>query len=153
MSFSALPLNNILALEQQPSLTGKGTLAGELPFRFEGNQLWIDKGNITSTDSGFIRYIANPKVKALAKSNAGLEIALQVLENFQYEVLSIGVSYQPNGDLLLKNNLSGSNPDWQQGQPIDFSINIEENLLQLLKTLQFSDNLNDKIQDKYQRSQ
>jgi hypothetical protein len=151
--FSELPLNNVLALEQQPSLTGKGTLAGKLPFRFDGQQLWINDGKITSTDNGYIRYSANAKVKALAASNAGLEIALKVLENFQYKLLSIGVSYQPSGDLLLKNKLSGNNPDWQRGQPIDFSINIEENVLQLLKTLQFSNNLNDKIQDKIQQSQ
>ena len=153
ITFTDLPLNNVLALEQQPSLTGEGVLSGKLPFRFEGAKLWIKNGKITSNGKGYIRYHANQKVQSFAATNTGLGIALKVLEDFHYKLLSIGVTYDPNGDLLLKNNLSGKNPAWQQGQPIDFSINIEENLLQLLKTLQFSDSLNEKIQEKFQKQQ
>jgi hypothetical protein len=144
--FSKLPLNNILALEQQPSLVGTGTLAGKLPFSFKGDKLWIKDGDIYSTDSGYIRYSANDNVRAYAKTNKGLEIALNVLEDFHYKVLSIDANYTPDGKLILRNKLSGKNPNWQQGQPIEFAINIEENVLQLLKTLQFSDQLSEKIQ-------
>jgi len=144
--FAKLPLNNILALEQQPSLVGTGTLAGRLPFSFKGDKLWVKDGDIYSTDNGYIRYNANDNVTAYAKSNKGLEIALNVLEDFHYKVLSIDANYTPDGKLILRNKLSGKNPNWQQGQPIEFAINIEENVLQLLKTLQFSDQLSEKIQ-------
>jgi len=146
--FSKLPLNNILALEQQPSLVGTGTLAGKLPFSIKGDKLWIKDGDIYSTDNGYIRYSANDKVRAYAKTNKGLEIALNVLEDFHYKVLSIDANYTPDGKLILRNKLSGKNPGWQEGQPIEFAINIEENVLQLLKALQFSDQLSERIQKK-----
>ena len=150
--FSKLPLNNILALEQQPSLVGTGTLAGQLPFSFKGDKLWVKDGDIYSTDSGYIRYSANDKVRAYAKTNKGLEIALNVLEDFHYKVLSIDANYTPDGKLILRNKLSGKNPSWQEGQPIEFAINIEENVLQLLKALQFSEQLTEKIQKHVEQS-
>ena len=152
LHFSGLPLNNILALEQQPSLVGTGTLAGKLPFTFIGSQLWIKDGDIHSTDNGYIRYQANDQVRAYAATNTGLSIALKVLENFHYKVLSINANYSPQGDLKLHNKLSGKNPHWQQGQPIEFAINIEENVLQLLKALQFSEQLTEKIQQRIKQS-
>lgn len=151
IEFSQLPLNNILALETQPSLTGTGLLSGTLPFKLKKNKIWITDGQVKSIDKGTIRYIANDKIRAMATSNKGLEIALDVLDNFHYDKLSITANYTPDGKLLLANNLSGSNPDWQNGQPIDFTINLEENLLQLLKTLQFSDNLEQQLQRKVQQ--
>jgi hypothetical protein len=147
-----LPLNNVLALEQQPTLVGTGTLNGKLPFRFENKQLWINNGQIKAGKKGYIRYQANDSVKAFAQTNAGLKIALDVLEDFHYSKLNIIIDYSPDGSLVLKNNLAGQNPSWQQGQPIDFSINIEENVLQLLKTLNFTNSLNDKISQKLNKT-
>ncbi|MEH6446305.1 MAG: YdbH domain-containing protein, partial [Oceanospirillaceae bacterium] len=152
LEFRHLPLNNVLALESQPSLTGSGLLQGKLPFRFSGNKFWVNQGTINTTKNGFIRYQANESITTYAKSNSGLEIALNVLDNFHYDNLSINVNYTPDGKLLLANKLSGNNPDWQQGQPIKFAINVEENILQLLKTMQFSDQLTEKLQKKIQQS-
>ncbi len=153
LSFTNLPLNNVLALEQQPSLSGSGKLMGKLPFRFNSKDFWVDNGQISAMDTGYIRYHANDSVKAFATDNVGLGIALKVLEDFHYNKLDIKMTYTPDGQLTLNNHLSGSNPAWQQGHPIDFSINLEENLLQLLKTLQFSDNLSEKIQQNIQHNQ
>ena len=150
IEFSKLPLNNILELENQPSLNGEGLLQGKLPFRLQDKSLWIDKGRINSMGNGVIRYQMNDKIRALASSNQGLAIAVNVLENFKYQSLDITANYSPDGKLLLANRLKGQNPNWQNGQPIDFSINIEENILKLLKTLQFTDELEEKLQEKVQ---
>ncbi|MCJ8300451.1 MAG: YdbH domain-containing protein, partial [Pseudomonadales bacterium] len=152
INFSNLPLNNVLALEQNPSLSGSGSLQGKLPFRFSSGQLYIIDGQINAMDKGYIRYSANDRIRALAATNSGLKIALNILEDFYYEVLSIRLSYYPDGRLVLENQLSGNNPNWQQGHPIKFSINVEENLLALLKTLQFSSDLEKKIRQQIQKS-
>lgn len=152
INFSNLPLNNILALEQNPSLTGSGSLEGKLPFRLSNDQLYIVDGQVKAMDKGYIRYSANDKIRAMADTNSGLKIALSILEDFYYEVLSIKLNYYPDGRLLLENQLAGNNPNWQQGHPIKFSINVEENLLALLKTLQFSSDLEKKLQQQIQKS-
>ncbi|EPJ48971.1 MAG: hypothetical protein OFPI_26690 [Osedax symbiont Rs2] len=152
ISFSNLPLNNVLALEQNPSLTGSGSLQGKLPFHLDAGQLYIVDGQIKATDKGYIRYSATDSIAAMAKTNAGLKMALNILEDFYYEVLSIKLNYYPDGKLVLENQLAGNNPNWQQGYPIKFSINVEENLLSLLKTLQFSSDLEKKLQQQIQKS-
>ena len=79
-------------------------------------------------------------------SQAVLGQALKVLDNFLFRDLELKVNYQPDGTLFLDTSLKGHNPDWQRGQPIDFNIRIEQNLLKLLQALQFSDNLDKHIQ-------
>ena len=152
ISFSNLPLNNVLALEQNPSLTGSGLLQGKLPFRLVAGELYIVDGQIKATDKGYIRYSANDSITAMADTNSGLQMALNILEDFYYEVLSIKLNYYPDGKLVLENQLAGNNPNWQQGHPIKFSINVEENLLSLLKTLQFSSDLEKKLQRQIEKS-
>jgi hypothetical protein len=151
LHFSRLPLNNILALENQPSLTGSGTLHGQLPFRFKGEKVWITNGKVQNSTKGYIRYQANQNIRDFAKTNTGLDVALNVLEDFHYNTLAINAIYTPDGKLILNNKLSGQNPQWQSGQPIEFSINVEENVLQLFKALNFSQNLTENIQDKIQQ--
>ncbi|MGB1237420.1 MAG: YdbH domain-containing protein, partial [Pseudomonadales bacterium] len=153
LSFKDLPLDSVLSLEQQPTLTGSGELAGTLPFTFKGDQFSVNQGLISAQQAGYIRYAANPAVRASAAQNQGLSIALQVLENFHYSALDIAMDYFPNGRLLLANKLSGSNPNWQSGQPIELNVNVEENLLQLLKALQFSSELNESLQRKLEQQQ
>jgi hypothetical protein len=85
----------------------------------------------------------------LRESYLGLGIALDALSNFHYNKLSILADYSPDGALLLKTQLGGNNPEWNKGQQVNFSMNIEENLLKLMKTLQFTDELTNRIEKRY----
>jgi len=54
-----------------------------------------------------------------------------------------------DGTALLNTRLKGYNPDWNNSQPIDFSVNIEENIPTLIQTLQFTDKLTRSIEKRY----
>ena len=150
--FNNLPLHNVLALENQPSLTAKGHLQGQLPFKFKGAKLWVIDGKVNNKTRGYIRYRPSRQVRDVTKTNTGLDMALSALENFHYNTLSIKANYTPDGKLILENKLVGNNPQWQQGHPIEFSINIEENMLKLFKALKISQNLTKNIEKKLQKS-
>ncbi len=49
------------------------------------------------------------------------------------------------GELGL--SLAGSNPEQYEGQPINFNINLEQNLDPLLQSLRLSDNLVEQIEE------
>ena len=149
--FNNLPLNNVLALENQPSLTAKGHLQGQLPFKFKGAKLWVIDGKVNNKTKGYIRYRPSRQVRDVTKTNTGLDMALSALENFHYSTLSIKANYTPDGKLILENKLAGNNPQWQQGHPIEFNINIEENMLKLFKALNISQNLTKDIEKKLQK--
>ena len=145
-----LQLEQLLALEQQPGLKGKGTLSGTLPLNYYQGQLTINDGELESLPpGGFIRYTPTPAVKATASANPGLKMALNALENFHYNQLKIGITYLPDGTALLDTRLKGKNPDWNNGHPVNLGVNVEENLPQLIKTLQITEQLTKSIKKRY----
>jgi hypothetical protein len=150
-----LSLHELLQLENQPSLKGEGELSGTLPIQVTQGKISVTNGELAANAPGNIQYLADEKVLALAATNQGLDIALKALSNFNYDTLSAKATYKPDGSLLLSTKLAGQNPDWNNGQPVNFSVNIEENVIQLMKSLRFSDELEEQLNKKYnaQRSQ
>ncbi|SFG55221.1 YdbH domain-containing protein [Neptunomonas qingdaonensis] len=144
-----LSLDALLKLEQQPGLSGEGILDGDLPLRFTSSGIYITDGIVQARGPGIIRYRPDASIQALRQSYLGLGIALDALADFHYHELSVGANYTPDGVLLLKTHLAGNNPAWNNGQAVNFSLNIEENLLNLLKTLQFTDELTNTIEKRY----
>ena len=145
-----LDLGAILNLEQQEGLSGRGKLSGNVPLRFKDNALTVADGALASLKpGGHIAFLATPAVWASAASNTGLKIALEALENFHFETLDIKLDYLKDGTGQFNTRLKGHNPDWNDGHPVDFSINIEENIPKLLQTLQFTDKLTRSIEQRY----
>ncbi|MFC6669313.1 YdbH domain-containing protein [Marinobacterium aestuariivivens] len=144
-----LQLARLLELQQQPGLSGEGELSGVLPLRYDPTGLRVRDGRIGNAGPGRIRYAPDAGVAALGQSHQGMAMALQALRDFHYEVLSVDLQYAPDGAALMQTRLKGYNPGWNGGRPVDFNINIEQNLLKLLQALQFTGKLTDSIEQRY----
>lgn len=145
-----LDLGAVLKLEQQQGLSGEGKLSGYLPLSYINGELIIKEGELLSlAPGGKITFQPTATVAAYAAANVGLNMAIGALSNFQYERLDIQLDYAADGTALLKTRLKGNNPDWNNGHPVDFTINIEENIPKLIKTLQFADKLTKTIEKRY----
>jgi|GEM_PF-1549238 len=145
-----LDLQKLLELHQQHGISGEGTLSGQLPLHYTREGLTITDGNLSGdAPGGRIRYQPNEGIQTMALANPGLKMAFQALRNFHYQTLDIEMDYQPDGTALLKTRLTGNNPDWNNSQPVNFSINIEENLPKLLQTLMFTQRLTESIEKRY----
>lgn len=149
VSVVAMDVAQILELEQQQGLSGEGQLNGKFPLRYSTEGVKVKDGQLSTPKGGVIRFQPDAAVAAYAASNPGLEMALGALENFQYDTLDIKLNYQPDGTALLNTRLKGRNPDWNNGHPVDFTINVEENIPDLMKTLQFADQLTEKLEKRY----
>lgn len=149
VSVEQLDVAEILKLEQQRGLSGQGQLSGKFPLRYNAEGTSVKDGHLTAPDGGVIRFQPDAAVAAYAATNPGLGMALGALENFQYDTLDIKLNYQPDGTALLNTRLKGKNPDWNNGHPVDFTINVEENILDLMRTLQFADQLTEKLEKRY----
>ena len=140
-------LADLVALQQDQDIRALGILEGELPVTLEDGRIIIEKGYLRALPpGGSIRYIANEASQALAASSPELGLALDLLSDFQYEVLSSEVELDREGNLLLGLSLAGKNPAQYEGRPINFNINLEQNLDPLLQSLRLSDKLVEKIE-------
>jgi hypothetical protein len=139
----------MIALQQGQDIQGKGTLEGELPIAMTAGRMVINKGYLRAlAPGGEIRYIANEASRKLASTSPELGQALDLLSNFQYKVLSSEVSLDQQGNLLLGLSLSGKNPEKYEGRPVNFNINVEQNLDPLLQSLRLSDKLEEQIENR-----
>jgi hypothetical protein len=135
-------LADIVALQKNEDIQAQGILEGELPLEITDGRIIIDNGFLRALPpGGTIRYMANDASRALASRNPELGMVLDLLSDFQYQVLSSEVHLDKAGNLLLGLSLAGSNPARYNGQPINFNINVEQNLDPLLQSLRLSDNL------------
>jgi hypothetical protein len=140
-------LADMVALQQDEDIRALGVLEGELPVTITAGRIIIEKGYLRALPpGGSIRYIANEASQALAASSPELGLALDLLSDFQYQVLSSEVELDKEGNLLLGLSLSGKNPAQYEGRPINFNINLEQNLDPLLQSLRLSDKLVEKIE-------
>ena len=149
LTLNKIQLTDVLALEQQEGLNGEGTLQGSFPLEKNAAGFQVNNGQIKNIGVGWIRYQPTPELESLANTTPGLGTAFKALENLRYSQLSIGLNYQPDGSTHLNTRLQGMNPDWNAGQKIDFGINIEENLLQLIKALQYTNKLTRSLEKRY----
>jgi Dicarboxylate transport len=140
-------LGDLVALQPNADIHAQGILEGELPVTIADGRIIIEQGYLRALPpGGFIRYISDEKGRALADSNPELAMAIDLLSDFQYEVLRTDVQLDKAGNLLLGLSLAGSNPAHYEGQAINFNINLEQNLDPLLQSLRLSDNVTKRIE-------
>jgi hypothetical protein len=140
-------LAQLVALQQGQKIQATGLLEGRLPVEFTGGRLVIEKGDLHSVPpGGSIRYAANESSRALAGSSAEFAMALDLLEDFRFQVLSAEVRLDREGQLWLGLSMAGKNPSRFGGRAVNFNINLEQNLDPLLQSLRLSDKLVEKLE-------
>ncbi|HSC56130.1 MAG TPA: YdbH domain-containing protein [Nitrospira sp.] len=144
-------LSKVLSLEQQKGLQGTGLLDGSIPITVTARGLTVKDGYFEARPpGGVIQYAASPEAaKAVTQANANMQLVLQALNNFQYNVLQIGAQYVEEGTLQLKTRLEGKNPDQKRSPPIHFNLAVQENIPTLLKSLRLMGDIEESVQKKF----
>ena len=146
-----LDLHKILSLEQQKGLQGSGMLDGTIPVTVTSRGLVVKDGSFEARPpGGVIQYSASPDAtQAVTQANANMQMVLQSLSNFHYNVLQVGAQYAESGVLQLQARLEGKNPDQKKSPPIQFNLTVQENVPALLKSLRLLDDLEDSVQRRF----
>jgi hypothetical protein len=148
LTASGWQLGELVALQKKADIEAEGTLEGALPITVVDGRVTIESGYLRALPpGGHIRYRANESTLALANNNSELALALDLLSDFQYQILSSEVQLDKAGTLLLGLSLEGNNPGLYEGQAVRFNINVEQNLDPLLQSLRIGDKLEQRIED------
>ncbi len=140
-------LADLVALQQDENIRANGVLEGELPVTVSDGRLIIENGYLRALPpGGSIRYVPSAASQSLGETSKELALALDLLSDFRYQLLSTEVELKKTGTLLLGLSLAGSNPERFEGRKINFNINLEQNIDPLLQSLRVSDTLVEKIE-------
>jgi hypothetical protein len=121
------------ALAEFDSIDIEGSISGILPVAITGDQITIAQGRLESDEpGGSIRYRAGDA----GTDESQLGLATRALSDFEFESLTSEVTYTEDGDLLLAMRLEGVNPKMDPSQPVVLNLNLENNVPQMLRSLQ-----------------
>jgi len=142
-------LQRILDLQKVEELAASGRVHGNLPLHFTPQGMTVNQGQLqNSSEGGIIRY--RPAGGALQGSPLP-DYALKALEEFHYQRLTALVDYVPDGTLAVNLQLQGNNPKLENTRPVHLNIGTEQNLLSLLKSLQYSHELTSELDRQVQQ--
>jgi len=134
LRLDGVDLSQLLALADVEGLSGSGHLEGKIPVVRHDGTLEIRNGRLSGgKEGGWIRYRAAPGIAGIAGRKVGLDVALAALENFHYDQLVATVDGDAAGPVNVSVRLVGTNPDRFPDQPIDFTLNLESHLMDLLR--------------------
>lgn len=145
-----ISLEQLLHAYPAEGLEGSGNIDGELPLRLTPEGFSIIGGRLAARTPGGRLHFSSPKLNAFGASNPAMGLVVQALSNFHYSRLESGVAYSEQGTLQLALRLEGENPQIENGRPIHFNINIEEDIPALLTSLQLSGKVSERIQQRVQ---
>ncbi len=125
-------------------LKATGNVSGVLPVVIEGIKVYVDGGLLTVKDGGVIQY-TSPQTDAAGESSPYAGYAFDALKNFEYEELEAAISGPLDGPMKLRLLFNGANPDVLYGSEFKFNVGIEGELLNILRSLQSSQNFTGEV--------
>jgi len=152
LQVNGVDMEEVLKLEQQQGLFGSGIIDGELPLILTRDGIVMTNGQLVARKpGGKLRYEAKESVRGMAESNAGLKLLVTAMEDFNYNLFEADAGYTPDGLLKLEVRLKGSNPELEGGRAVHLNVNVEDNILELLRSLRLAREISEKIGEQVQK--
>jgi hypothetical protein len=143
----SIQLQFMVDLAEFEDVEMSGSISGMIPVTASGKTITVVGGRLESdAPGGVIHYRAGAAAEAV--SNEGINVVTRALGNFQFDSLTSDVDYTEAGDLKLQMRLSGINPDMDANQPVILNLGVENNIPQLLRSLQATRAIEDLLERK-----
>lgn len=133
LTVRGVDLGQLLALAQLEGLTGTGRLSGRIPVRLVPGDLVIEGGTLEAEGPGTLSYAPLVPPAALQGQHEAVSLALSALTDFRYEQLRLSVDRQAGGEMTVGMHIRGSNPDFYDGYPVEFNLNLSGALDRVLR--------------------
>jgi hypothetical protein len=147
LSLTGLDIGKLVDIQQFEGLNATGKLDGTLPVDILPEGISIESGQFWShQEGGTINYRIDPE-QAESLSNPLTDTVIQALEEFHYDLLTASAKYEPDGDLTINFHIEGKSPSLDSERPVHLNINSEQNVISLLESLKYSEDLNSKLDD------
>ena len=139
-----LPLMAGLADLEAFTITGR--VSGEVPVTIRGKNVIIDKGFLENDPPGGVIQYRGGAAGNVVNDTSQLGIVTRTLRNLEFDSLTSAVNYSEDGDLVLQMRLKGINPDVDPTQPVILNLNVENNVPQMLRSLQATRSIEDVLE-------
>ncbi len=131
----SMELDQLFSLQEFESIKVSGSVAAVMPLTIEDGTVTIVGGTLIGVPpGGVIRY--RPGGKPADSKDPSIDFVTRTLSNYEYTSLVSDVNISKEGDLNLKLRLEGRNPDMDEKRPVVLNLGVENNIPQMLRSLQ-----------------
>lgn len=146
LQFDGLRLEQVLALTGYEDIAVEGGVSGAVPLRFSDSGIAVAGGTLSAQQpGGSIRYLGT-----LGQGDASLALVRQALSNYRFDAMDSSIDYSPDGELQLRMQLQGYNPELENGRRVNLNLNLSDNVPALLQSLQAGRAIEDLVQELYE---
>ncbi|MCB1782844.1 MAG: YdbH domain-containing protein [Alphaproteobacteria bacterium] len=108
-----------------------GTLSGKIPVTIKPDGTFsIGKGSLTADTPG----ILSMPGQVIPGSGAQMELTRDILEQFNYSLLSLTTGKDENGKFVIHATLEGNNPKVQGGRAVKLNIKLSGDVLDFISS-------------------
>ena len=141
----AMSLEEVLRIQPQIGIYADGIFDGVLPVDLINGKVSITGGQLAArAPGGLIAISGNPAVEQMRQSQPYLDFVFSTLEHLQYSQLSSSFDMDQAGDAKLLVEVKGRGEGIER--PIHLNYSHKENMLQLFRSLQIGNDLQDRIE-------
>jgi hypothetical protein len=143
---SSIQLPLMAGLADLEAVTISGSVSGKIPVTLRGNNVTINDGQLENDPPGGVIRYRGGGTEGIVGDGSQLGVVTRTLRNFEFDSLTSAVRYSEDGDLVLRMRLRGINPDVDPTQPIILNLNVENNVPQMLRSLQATRSIEDVLE-------
>jgi hypothetical protein len=138
-------LEALMAAQPQVGVKASGIFDGVLPATFSQGEFVIKGGQLAArAPGGHIQVAGNPAMAELEQMQPHLTLVFTALEDLNYQQLTGNFDMTAKGDANINIMVKGRSEGIER--PIHLNYSHEENLLQLYRSLQLTNQLQDNIE-------
>lgn len=137
VTLSRIDMTQIVKLTGLVGFELTGNLSGTLPVVIvDESQVAVTGGLLRADGPGILR-LDGATLRDVLGQQAGeqLDLLIQALEDFRYDMLEIAIDKELEGDADMRITLGGLNPAVLDGHPFRFNISVKGNADRLLATI------------------
>lgn len=126
-----ISVDTLLELVTGQSLDATGTISGKVPvIIMPDGRINLEKGRMSANDDGVISL----PPQTIPGEGEQIDLTRQILENFEYDGLSIDVQELDDGKIALLLALSGKNPKVYDGRAVKLNVRLGGDVLEFLQS-------------------
>ncbi len=137
-----LSLRELVSLHKQEYIEAEGRVDVTIPVEFSNSGITVTDGRLSSVGDGWIKYHGT----SIAKEDQSLlGVTERALQEYRFNSLQAQLSYAPTGALSIGAQLQGTSPALNTDRPVHVNVALEENLLELFKSLQIANDVEQQL--------
>lgn len=139
----------LAALQSEPMIALSGRIGGRIPLALTQGQLSVEQGQLYNQGPLQLELVDRQALRETWRDNAMMTVAIESIEQLDITALDAQLSMASDGETVMQAKVEGRNP--QQRRPIVLNYQHQENLYDLLESIQISDKFQKKLQQQLEK--